>query len=369
MADALDLVLGYLHPYLANGTTISSFALNQSTDALEVAFGSHTNEAITHLYTRLASITGTTPTYRISLQGQDSSGNPDGTIKGGGTPASATFSPSGLGWSGNSGHWVALDNSYTPSRGEKLCHVIDYSSGTIDGSNFATFSNGFSVSVSTLLGFPFVQNNDATVRAKAAALPLYGYRTASKRYGNPLKSLAAVGVFNSGSGTNEYGHLFSLPSGWSDTYTIRDIQAMLTILAAGNVTLRLYNGGGAGDTTVLQDVGYDTDVNAGTGARAVDVPFDEASLTSLTFGSSYRVSVAPDTVNLNLTYMEVEEQADWDAWQGGQNFQLTQRGGGNWTDTPTRRLVNFGFTLGDITEPAGGSGLLIHPGMTGRMAG
>ena len=354
MADALKQYLGFLSMNMSSAVSISTTVLNQTTDALEFIFSCDTTDAITHGYIRLSSITGTTPTYRLSIQGVDASGNPDGTIKGGGSPVSVTFSPSGLGWAANSGHWLTFDNSYTPAnRGEMLALVVDYSSGTVDASNLATFSNGFSV---VLSGLPYAIANDAGSRTKVNATPLFGYRTANGRFGFPLKSLTTIGNFNSGSGTNEYGILFSLPSGWSDTFTVKGLQWMPTLTAAGVSTLRLYNGGAAGDTTVLQNVTMDSDHAQGTGAHNQTVFFDEASLSSLTFGNSYRLSVAPDATNVNMTYVEVEEAADFGAWVGGTSFQLTQRGGGNWTDTPTRRLVNFGMIVGDITEAAGGGG-------------
>jgi hypothetical protein len=358
MADALNQLFGFLGWNMSSGVSISTTALNQTTDALEFIFSCDTTDAITHGFTRLSSITGTTPTYRMSLQGVDGSGNPDGTVKGGGSPVSKTFSPSSLGWAANSGHWLQFDNSYTPSHGEMLALVVDYSSGTVDASNLGTFSNGFSV---VLSGLPYAIANDAGSRTRVSACPIFGYRTANSRFGYPIKNLATIGNFNSGSGTNEYGVVFSLPSGWGDTYAVKALQFMPTLTAAGVSTLRLYNGGAAGDTTVLQDVTMDSDHSQGTGAHNQTVFFNEATLTDLTFGNSYRLSVAPDATNINLTYAEVEEAADFLAFQGGQNFQLTQRGGGNWTDTATRRPVNFGFLADRIVEPSGG-GSMIYSG-------
>jgi hypothetical protein len=368
MADALNQIFGFLSMNMSSGVSLSAFSLNQTTDALEFIFSCDTTDPITHGFIRLNSITGTTPTYRLSLQGVDGSGNPDGTIKGGGSPVSKTFSPSSLGWAASSGHWVQFDNSYTPAnRGEMLALVMDYSSGTVDASNFASMTNGFSV---VLSGLPYAINNDAGSRTKAAANPIFGYRTASGRFGVPIKNVTTIGNFNSGSGTNEYGMLFSMPSGWSDTFTVKGLQFMPTLTAAGISTLRLYNGGAAGDTTVLQNVTMDSDHSQGTGAHNQTVIFDEASLSSLTFGNSYRLAVAPDATNINMTYVEVEEAADFLAFQAEQNVSLTQRGGGNWTDTATRRLVNFGAILGDITEAAGGGGgMLFVPGMAGGMEG
>jgi hypothetical protein len=360
MADALGQVVGFLSTNMSSGVSISTTVLNQSTDALEFICSLDTVDPITHIYVRLTSITGTSPTLRASIQGVDGSGNPDGTIKGGGSPSSMTFNPTSLGWAANSGHWLQLDNAYTPANhGEMVALVIDYSSGTIDGSNFVTFSNGFSV---VLSGLPYAISNDAGSRTKASANPIFGYRTASARYGMPLKSLTTLGNFNSGSGTNEYGILFSLPSAWSDTYKIKGLQWMPTLTAAGVSTLRLYDGGAAGDTTVLQNVTMDSDHSQGTGAHSQKIYFDEATLSTLTYGNSYRLSIAPDAVNINMTYMEVEESADFGAWDYGTNFQLTQRSGGNWTDTATRRLVNFGPIVDSITEAAGGGGSMLYRG-------
>lgn len=74
------------------------------------------------------------PVLRISLQGAANRITPDGTVKGGGSPASATFTPA-VGFS-----QITFANSYNPTAGEILSLVCEYSSGTIGGSNRANIA-------------------------------------------------------------------------------------------------------------------------------------------------------------------------------------------------------------------------------------
>src|SRR5262245_37730924 len=96
MADAFQLAMG--SPVQVTATlSLTNFDLNQSTDQLEFIFQAREGVQIRSLGIRLNTQT-LSPNYKISLQGVNASGNPDGVIKGGGTPASAVFNPTSLGW-------------------------------------------------------------------------------------------------------------------------------------------------------------------------------------------------------------------------------------------------------------------------------
>jgi hypothetical protein len=99
------------------------------------------------------------------------------------------------------------------------------------------------------------------------------------------------------------------------------------------------------------------------------VEFDEATLSTLTFGNTYRVALLPSTASsYTLRGLDVTAAADWDAWPMGQNVAYSTRNAGNWTDVTTRRLYGWDLMFADITEPAGGGGgMLVHPGMSGRI--
>jgi hypothetical protein len=132
---------------IANGggsVSFTNFTINSSAGTADIVvwcFQADTTDAITDLGFRYGARTGTPPTYRISLQGASTSGiGPDGTVLGGGSPASQTFTPPADTSINGLWQWKTLANSYTPTRGQFLCSVIEYSSGTIDGSNNSSFT-------------------------------------------------------------------------------------------------------------------------------------------------------------------------------------------------------------------------------------
>src|SRR3990167_2686468 len=68
-------------------------------------------DTITHLGFRYGLRTGTPPTYRVSLQALGGAAKPTGTVLGGGSPASATFTPPADTTWDTTWQWVALTNS------------------------------------------------------------------------------------------------------------------------------------------------------------------------------------------------------------------------------------------------------------------
>jgi len=291
----------------------------------------------------------------MSLQGVDASGNPDGVIKGGGTPVSKTFTPSGSG----TFQKIQFDNFYSVARGEMLALVMDYSSGTIDTSNFASMSSRM---VTSLTDFPYAITNDAGSRSRVGQIPCFGVASGSTVYGFPVEN-AAVQIINSGA-VAEAGAKFTLPSGWASTYRVVGAKIWMgTLIAAKALTLTLYDGGGAGDTTPLQSVAWDSDRTAAvTGADTSIIYFDESALSTLTFGNTYRIALSTaDASNQTIQGFSVAAAADMEAFQMGQNFTLSTRTGGNWTDTATSRLF-MEIILADLTKPTfsgGGGGHII----------
>jgi hypothetical protein len=340
----------------ATTPSFSNFTLNQTTDALEFIFevpGGGGNITITRVGVRLGTITGTTPTYRVSLQGvSTTTGNPDGTIKGGVSPASTTFSPSGLSWSAGTWHWLTLDNSYAAAPGELLALVVDYSSGTVDGSNNASFS---SVITNTLVRqFPYAIQNDATVRTKQAATSVFGYGSVSTAYGRPLETITAQ-TFTSATTPDEYALNLKFPATYGSTYKVAGAELFYT---AGNtgltVLMSLYDG-----TSTLQNETIDTDIMVNpAGPRVAEFLFDESSLTDLNFGTTtYRLAFAPqNATNSTLWIFQVAAAADWDAWPCGQDLAVSTRtDSGAWTDDATKRIL-ADIIFADWTVAAAGGG-------------
>lgn len=348
MADAKQIVLGYPTAFIST-PGFSTHTLNQSNDAYEVVFQVPPGAA-TYTITRLGFLTSSlasTPDFKISLQGVNSSGNPDGTIKGGGSPASAVFNPTSLGWTSDSWHWITLDNSFAAAPGYYSI-VVAYESGTIGASNRLTISTSLGNSRSQM---PYGIVTDAGTRSRQVTLPLFGWGTASKAYGTPLKAVTGRSV-NSGSTPDEYAVRFNLPAGYGDTFKIMGGRLAGFLGAASTMAVKLYD---ASDN-VLADVTHDTDLFGGL-AAPIDIYFDDTSLTDLSFATTYRLAFVPqDATNQTLYEMEVDSAADWDAWPGGQDFMLSTRtNAGAWTDTATKRFL-AALILSDWTEPAGGGG-------------
>lgn len=354
--------------------SFTNFTLNASTDQLEFYFQAETANPITQGFVRMGTLAGTTPTYRLSVQGIDASGNADGTIKGGGSPVSKTFSPSGLGWSNNTGHWLTFDNAYTPSVGEFLVLVIDYSSGTIDGSNNAPFTATISTPTNR---FPYATQNDAGVRTDVSTgSPCYGYATASKYYGYPAQT-ANTRTFNSTTGTfDEWGAKFTSPAEWGATYQILGVRIPMALTAAGSSKLLIYGGtdttaanstGATTEVTAHQEVTFDHDYTNSTGTNTYTILF--TTTPTLYYGATYRFAVQPQgAVNVALQTLTLTAASDQDAYPLGQNASVTKRlDAGNWTDVTDERMA-VEFILADITEPSGGaSGMHYRTAQLGRV--
>lgn len=349
MADPLNQRIQFT-PEITSVPAFVSLSLNDSDNAVWAIYQAAKSEAITHIGIRHTSTTGTSPTYKASIQGVGATGTPDGTIKGGGSPASVTFSPSSLGWGANVFTWLALDNSWTPLRGEEFSLYVTYDSGTVNASNFSSLTYYSNMPGS---GRPY-SGDFQTANTKRDGTPMLAYRTASGRYGLPVQSTGNV-AFQLSSSPNEYGLKFTLPA-WGSTYKIAGIRMLASLASSGTYSAYLYDGGGAADTTVLQSfASADSDLSA-AGNRLQTILFSDTTLATLTFGNTYRVSLKADSAhNQALYYVDNAEADDFAAWPLGTNACWTYRSGGNWTDLTTRRPYGE-LILDDFTAASGSGG-------------
>lgn len=361
MSDFYAEEIGAPANWTAGAFSFSSFALNQATDALEFIFQARDAITITKGVFRYTSRTGTPPTYQISLQGVDGSGNPDGTIKGGGSPVQATFTPpANATWDGTVRR-ITFDNAYAAGRGEWLAMVIKYSAGAVDASNFSTITARTDY-LEGIRNQPYAIQNDNGTRTRQTFMPIFGYESASRVYGRPLKNTVAGTAVQETSTPDEVGMKFTLPAAWGTTYKVVGLRVNLNIGNNSSWNWRLYDTDGS---TVLQNVDVDSDFkSAGNIANNVFF-FDETTLSSLSFGSTYRLSLlGPTGVNQTLNYIEADQAADWDAWPGGQIYSWTERtDAGAWTDTAVRRPL-MALIIDDWTATGGGG-----PVGSGRLSG
>lgn len=335
-------------------SAVTNFALNQNTDQLEFVMQCPEDMTITRIGIRQGTITGASPVYIASIQGVDNTGIPDGTIKGGGTPASATFTPT----SGNNNTfiWVTLANSYAAVRGELISAVIAYSSGTIDGSNFVSFA--VTSAVNGTPGRPYGIQNDNGTRTRVSTTALFGVGTASTVYGYPC-NVATGTSHSSASSPDEYALRLNIPTTICSTYKIRGAVWYGTTAATGAYDVKLYDTDG---TTVLQQVSVDTDQDqSSAGSRRREIYFDETTLSTLNAGSNYRLSILPTTGSLTMNRLSVLNSDEFDAFPYGTwATSSTRTDAGAWTDSSlARNAINP--IIADITLPASGGGLAAIP--------
>lgn len=361
MADAKRIAIGMpLARSSASANGFGSFVLNANNDALVFVVQATEAATVTRLGLRVTTITGTSPTYRISAQGLTTAGAADGTIKGGTNNALKTFDATGLGWTDGEWHWLTLDESFAVTRGEMFAIVIDYSSGTIDGSNNVSFSASFTVTPETTFPYQIQINAGASTRQNGPVVT--GWGSVSKAYGRPVESVGLL-TFDSGGSPDERAIHWTLPADWGSTYQVLGVRMPMAFNGAGStVDMLLYTG-----TTVLQSITLDMDFVQNTQGRMVELYFNEATLETLNFGSAYRLSFQPggagDVVVLALTF---DAAADNEAWPGGTIFTSSSReDAGAWTDSDLVR-ISAELILEDITEPASGANASAASGfMTG----
>lgn len=343
----------------------STFALNQSNDKEAFVFKAQEAISIARAGFNATAKNGTGVTWKISLQGVDATnGNPDGTIKGGGSPVSKTFTNSSvsIGTAPGDFNWFTFDNPYTCARGEDLAIVIEPSSGT-PGSGTDDLTIGYQGGWTTSWGGPYVAQTDAGVTTKpSTGLPTFGYGTSSIAYGNPIKEALAQS-FSSSSSPKVYGLKFTVPTTWWSTFRVVGARVMFSTPGATNAfELRLYE---HGNGTALQTKAVDEDIVQAAGPRNYNIFFSDSSLATLNAGTAYYLMIAPTTTgNISLRGLTQASVDDWAPWPFGTNASLASFDGTS-TFTPITTSRPFmEAILEDITAPLSGGGFV--PSMQGQ---
>jgi hypothetical protein len=343
MSDALKFGFGFPHPSASAQVLIGpGLALNASNTQLEFIFQAFEAATIARLWYRHISITGASPVYQISLQGVDGSGFPDGTIKASGN-AKATFTPTA--GNNNTGQWINLTSSYTCTRGELLAIVISYSSGTINTSNFVTFTE----SINSSEVFPYYIENVTGTRTRKLGTMIYGYGSASLAYGNPVTNVTTDN-YDDATNPDEVALRFIVPATWCSSYKIAGARALLGYSAVGStLSWTLYDG-----TTAIQSYTADSDYAQGGNLLPSRIYFTDATLATLTPGNVYRLAFKNNhaTTTNGVLRASVQSNADWAALPGGiEWYQSTRNNAGAWTDTNTSRPY-LEPIFSDIAAPA-----------------
>lgn len=323
----------------------TNHTLDGATDQIEYMFQCEEACAIDALCVRQGTTTGTPPTYELRLEGASTAGRADGTVK------SSTNAKGDLTLPGaNAVGCATLTSSYTCTKGEFLAGVIDYRTGTIDGSNNA----GFTYQNANALGYryPMTWTVDAGTATYRAGIQTFSYKCGSTYYGF-LPETSGQFDFGSGSNPDERGNKFTIPASSCSTFKIDGARWNGYMNASGStLEVSIYEGTTARQNTAL-DTDYDT---SGGSAGYLKVDFDE----SYTFdcGTEYIVAIKPNSasgVSTGLQYINVDTNAGLNSMPLGTTMSyIGRQDAGSWDTTDTTRRALIDLYVSDITEPSGG---------------
>lgn len=341
------LRLGVMPESLFAGNTTAQ-ALSASTTKTGTVFTARESIAVDRLGFAYNTKTGTSPIYRISLQSVDASGNPSGTILGATAGASATFDPNPF--SGGSVVWFILGESADVIAGNKYAIVVEYSSGTVNVSNFMSVSYQLNQIVNSYdMSYAYPLTNTGSWAKSTGGNPLYLYGTSTDTFGLPISGARVAQTFTN---TSEMGFKFAIPAPFEGaaTFRLRGLDFLSNSAAGDTWTVKLYSGGGASDTTDIDSVSVDTDcfVSPTTAARR-QIFFDDTPPV-LEFGATYRLGFNnSDTTTHSIGMVPITTATDVRAFRLGDTLCRSSRSGGNWTDTTTSIPLVYQFFLEDIT--------------------
>ena len=329
-------------PWQPLATGFTTLALDASTDKTGWIFAMPEDATINTLCFRYGARTGTPPTYDISIQGVNASGMPDGV-----KAVSATFTPPADATWNSTLRAISVSNTAL-NGGQLYAMVIEYSSGTVNASNLSSFTQYTQPQSNVWLPYSVQDTTGSWAMAAASQVALFGLRSSSKSYGNPVIAYTIYSTTNAG---DRVTLKFTPPAGWCDTLQVKGIRFTGLTAASGSVVAGIWNAAG----TALGSATYDSDASFSTAARgAMEYFFDPITLTA---GTTYYAGLEQvSTQTTSLRTYTLGDSADLTAYGwGSAGGNLATWNGSAWTDTLTE-VAPVALILADITEPTGGSG-------------
>lgn len=352
--------------YLADnyGGTVAknNFTLNSSDDGISVLAQQPEADTITTVCWNHGVETGNTPNVTFSIQTPSLTAlGPDGTILGGGSPASVAFDPSAV--ADGTATCQTLANTIALTKGQQIALTI--TCATCDGSNNSSFTTSINNNNGrTFLPIAVSQTNGAAW-ARIDGLPAVWWKSATTVYGWPVETLTTGSSTSSDSTPDEYATAFALPAGSCATFTVPGMRCHFSAVggAAKSFKFQLYTA-----TTVLSDVTLDSDTwgAGGDSFRTMEFMFDDDE-DVLTCGSTYRVSVAPQSTAASWERItnKLDDAGDMEAYVGDATLYSSNRvDTGAWTDTLDTIFYCFPI-IDDVTEPSAAGGLINHNKVNG----
>lgn len=296
-------------------------------------------------------VTGTSPTYRLSLQGVNpANGEPTGTELGGGSPAGGSAQLVDDQW-----NWIALDNSYAPDGGELLAMVLEHDSGTIDGSNFAEVYH--SLNLSSGFNLPYVLVDTGGGWGMQRHWPIFGFGEVTNKYGWMHVSKLDMTTTTAG---DRIAMQFNLPaSRFGTTYKVAGFRVSATPTTSDDIVYSIWNAAG----TVLQTQTIPGGLTGIGGDQGGHFPlwlyFDTP--VNLNYGTDYYIGFEQDdTETLSMPAItSISNEIGilpWGAYASGQEDT-----GSGWTNTDRLPFIDLILDDSAPTSGSGSAGRLIGP--------
>lgn len=342
-------------------TTISSTNMNSSTVALGWVMEAGTTDAITKCAVRWSSRTGTPPTYIVGIEGVDASGQPDGTYKGGGSPASVTLTPpASTAWNATIQEFT-FTNSWTPSASSDLIAItLRHSSGTVDGSNFSQVSHGVTgYFAGAIRSRPYLLTGTGGVWTKSTShSPIVAIGTASSWFGSPLLSIYTTATANTAG--HRSAMYFTKPAGLGTTFTVEGVSLNAKLAdAAGSCYLRIWDT----SNNVLATATIDGD-QLGSPGNSGSGTYHFASPVTLSYGTKYRVGIEVISATVAISGISVGAAGRMAVFPDGEVSGLATWDGSTWTETATIMPL-CSLVVTDHTGSSGGLSIIGQHGQTG----
>ena len=341
-------MLNWFGPPIIAGAT--NHTLDATNDSIYWVFPTDTTDPITRAGVRWGVTSGTPVTYRISLQSVDASGNATGTVLGGGSPASVTFTPP------NNSSWdstfqeFTFDNAYTPSAGEIIALVVDYSSGTFGGSSIS-ITRGLTLHQSVTAGLPYHTIVNAGAATRSAVALTFAYGTATAWYGYPGIAISNQSVNTSGHRVAQY---LTLPSGNGSTFKVSHIAFIGRLAIAGSTgKVAIWDSAG---TEIAASATLDADQVASAGSSTMHLRVPLTTQPDLSYGTEYYYGLQALSGNTyGMSCLSLGHADHRTAYSGGTSRGFASWNGSAWTKTNT--LVPLcDIIVEDIVVPSGGGG-------------
>lgn len=343
-------------PGIAFGPSFGTLTLDAINEKASGVFYAPDTKTISHLLWRSGTVT-TGATLQIRLETVDlATGDPTGTLKGTTSNASHVLDAA----NDNVLHEIALTTPCAVTEGDLLALVVtepgasagNFTVNTFtDDNRYSSYCSHFTASwAKSASGFMGgVKYDDGTY---AFIEGFYPFGSGSSL--NPI-------TFASNSTPDERALKWKLP------YPGRLRSCWLWCDADGDFQMVLYNeAGSVVATSPTMDLTVRGANQQGLHVVPFTVPFEFAKDTF------YYLAIKPTTTTALISNeFNVNSAAHMDMFDGGQNFHSATRvDAGAWTAVPTTRpfigLILDAFD--DGTGGAGGGGMIVHPGMSGRLS-